>query len=408
MASMSKAVLKNGLWRAKISYRDPKKRNLERKDQRSHIWIEKRTKEELEKEKSKYEAIEKNVIILGTFGDLLDKWYKERLNHNKPKTLNEYRKYLNYFIEDEQLENVYVSEIKHTDINSYLNDYAYEVRRDGKDSREFPVSWSTKNQYFSALGSFFSWCKQNEYIQENPIKKLEKPKRHFVAKELPPQETWEPMWGKIFEALDEENKEELTVLVHLALEMGSRQGELTALEWRHVNFEKNEIIINQNLYENKELGTTKKSKGHIVSISNSMADELKRFKNNQSKLIENRVDKSHNYILKADNQGKPYRNSSIYKKWRRFLGRHSIEYPEGYGNFKFHDIRHYSASFLFQNIDESEGLTMATERISKRLGHSSADFTRRYYIYYVPKDDKASANVFENFRKNIAKSKDSE
>ncbi|WP_373681189.1 hypothetical protein [Enterococcus plantarum] len=54
---------------------------------------------------------------LGTFGDLLDKWYKERLNHNKPKTLNEYKKYLNYYINDEKLENVYVSEIKHTDIN---------------------------------------------------------------------------------------------------------------------------------------------------------------------------------------------------------------------------------------------------------------------------------------------------
>ncbi len=401
MASMSKPVLKNSLWRAKISYRDPKKRNLPRKDQRSHVWVEKRTKEELEKEKSKYEAIEKNVIIMGTFGDLLDKWYKERLNFNKPKTLNEYRKYLNYFIDDEQLQNIYVSDVKHTDINAYLNDYAYEVRRDGKDSIEFPVSWSTKNQYFSALSSFFTWCKQNEYIQDNPMQKLEKPKRHFVAKELPPQETWMPMWGRIFEALDDENKEELTVLVHLALEMGNREGELTALEWKHVNFEKNEIIINQSLYENKELGTTKKNKGHTVSISDSMSKELKRFKENQLEEIETREDKNHNYILKADKFGSPYRNSSIYQKWSRFLLRHGIEYPEGYGNFTFHDIRHYSASFLFLSIDESEGVTLATERISKRLGHSSADFTRRYYIYYVPKDDKASADVFENLRKNF-------
>lgn len=407
MASMSKPVLKNALWKAKISYRDPKKRNLPRKDQRSHVWVEKRTKEELEKEKSKYEAIEKNVIIMGTFGDLLDKWFKERLNFNKPKTLKEYRKYLTYFIGDEKLENVYVSEIKHTDINAYLNDYAYEVRRDGKDSLEFPVSWSTKNQYFSALSSFFNWCKQNEYIQENPMKKLEKPKRHFIAKELPPLETWEPIWARIFEALDDENKEELTVIVHLALEMGSRQGELTALEWKHINFEKNEIIINQSLYEDKELGTTKKEKGHIVSITDSMSKELKRFKENQKEQIENREDKNHNFIFKADNFGSPYRNSSMYQKWCRFLERNGIGYPEGYGNFTFHDIRHYSASFLFQSIDESEGVTLATERISKRLGHSSAGFTRRYYIYYVPKDDKASANVFENLR-NDFKGKDSE
>lgn len=128
--------------------------------------------------------------------------------------------------------------------------------------------------------------------------KLEKPKRHFIAKLLPPVETWMSLWGKIFEALDDENKEELTVIVHLALEMGSRQGQFTALEWKHVNFEKNEIIINQSLYEDKELGTTKKEKGHIVSITDSMSKELKRSQESQKEQIENREDKTTTLFLK--------------------------------------------------------------------------------------------------------------
>lgn len=408
-------VKKKNMWRAKLNYTEPKTKK------RRHPYIYAYTKEELEAERLKKDSLEKGLIILGTFKDLIPKWHGSQLQNTdtKLKTLNEYKKYLDYWIEDENLNNVIVNDMTTNQIKEYLNDTAYFIRRDGKDGN---VSNATKRQYFYAFKNFLSWCLENNYIQSDLMDTIKKPSQKIKPLELPPRSTWMPMWSKIFNALDEEIEEEktanerfntnnfkkieLSVLVHLSLELGSRQGELTALEWQRVDLDNNEIIINQNLNENKEIQSTKAEKNYKISISQSMSDELKMFKILQNDLINNRVDKTHNYVFKADNDGNPYRNSSIYRKWRRFLERHNIDYPEEYGNFRFHDIRHFSASFLFSNIEESESSSKALERISKRLGHSSSDFTRRYYIYYVPEDDKPSSNMFENFRKTIKETKE--
>lgn len=401
---------KTNMWKAKLSWRDPKE------NRRRHTTAEGNNKDDLEAVRLKYVQLEKGQVILGTFSDLVDSWYTAQLQSGtiKPKTMREYKKYLNFWIDGENLGNTVVNDMTTQKIKAYLNDVAYSVRRDDLSA---PVSNSTKRQYFYAIKNFMNWCLENNYVQSDLMNTIKKPSQKVKPIELPPRETWMSMWQSIFEALEQEidkekvkneklgthnfKKIELSVLVHLALELGSRQGELTALEWQRVDLDNNEIIINQNLDENKVIQSTKAEKNYKISITQSMSDELRMFKMLQKDQINHRKDRTHNYVFKADAEGNPYRNSSIYRKWRRFLERHSIDYPEEYGNFRFHDIRHFSASLLFSDIDESESSSKTLERISKRLGHSSSDFTRRYYVYYIPENDKPSSNMFENFRKTI-------
>lgn len=410
MASKSKIVkTKDGLLKVKISYKDPLKRNLLVKDQRSHVTIHKRTIEEIEAEYQKYIAIEKGTIALETFSNLIPKWLEERGVRNKPKTLRLYEQYLNFWIADEQLENEYVANIKQENIVNYLENRAYKTRKDDKDPKEFPVSWSTKNHYFSAIASFFKWATERKYIRVNPMLGLKKPpKQSIVHKKLPPMELWDELWGKIFKALEDKEDEKLTLMIYLALELGLRVGELAALEWSTIYVEECAVMIKQSLDEKRILGATKSYKHTKIKISAELMADLISYKESQKEVIENRVDKKYNFVFTSNNDGRAYTPENISQKWNRFLAEYELDYPKEYGHFNFHQIRHYTASFLFRDMDITEGVDRMTERVSKRLGHATADFTRRYYIDYVPIDnDNASTTVFRNIR-NKSMKKDSE
>ena len=68
----------------------------------------------------------------------------------------------------------------------------------------------------------------------------------------------------------------------IAITTGCREGEIAALEWKYINFDKRTITIEQSLTEVVEKGlvlkTTKNGRDRIVSIPDSLVETLKTHK----------------------------------------------------------------------------------------------------------------------------------
>lgn len=79
------------------------------------------------------------------------------------------------------------------------------------------------------------------------------------------------------------------LLVTLAVISGAREGEIVALEWKHINFDNNTIKIEQSLTlktgEGVKVKSTKTNRVRIVSIPKSLMKLLKDWQ------TENKVEK---------------------------------------------------------------------------------------------------------------------
>lgn len=77
------------------------------------------------------------------------------------------------------------------------------------------------------------------------------------------------------------------VLIHLAMITGCRRGELVALEWSDIDFEKRTISIHKSAYKIKgeptKIKDTKSHKSRKVKIPQYMADMLLQLKDEHTK-----------------------------------------------------------------------------------------------------------------------------
>ena len=137
----------------------------------------------------------------------------------------------------------------------------------------------------------------------------------------------------------------------LLLTLGLRRGELLALKWDHVDFEKSTITIDQNnVYVGKNISKdgfiTKAPKSlsgiRTLCASNKLMDLLKRYYN---KYLE--MGKSGNYndlgYVVCQPDGKPYTPNAITRKFKRFLEKNNLK------DIRLHDLRHTNATLMLKS-----------------------------------------------------------
>ena len=174
-----------------------------------------------------------------------------------------------------------------------------------------------------------------------------------------------------------------------ALFTGMRQGELLALTWDCVDFDKNLILVKQSLTKaskkSGELGfsSTKNHKSRTITVSPSVIKFLRLQKLAQNAL---RIKAGDSWIERnlvfSNSIGDYLSYRTVYDCFKR------VEVKIGAPDVRFHDLRHTYAANCICAGDHIKTL-------QKNMGHATSAFTMDVYGHVFDKMRKRSANRTE-------------
>jgi len=206
-------------------------------------------------------------------------------------------------------------------------------------------SGATLNRYLVALAALYTWSRKNRYTPRT----FESPTRHV-------QKNQESR-GRVRYHTDDERERllaacresawpRLYLLVLMGLTTGARRGELLGLAWRDVDLERGEAYLHD----------TKNGDRRVLVLLPPVLDELGRFKPKDCTTSSALVFRSR---LRPS---QPYSTPKVFNE--------AVE-AAGIKNFRFHDCRHCTASYLAQ-----AGASLL--EIADTLGHRQLRMVQRY------------------------------
>ena len=215
---------------------------------------------------------------------------------------------------------------------------------------------ATINRYKAAISVVFSYACREYDLPDNPVRHIRSlPENNSRIRFLSDDER-----SRLFEACRASDWDKLYLLVLMAITTGSRKGELQSLRWCDVDFVRQTAFIS----------TTKNGQPKVLPLTDAVVDELSKFVQSDSSLI-------FNSEIKKD---KPF---CFYKQWIKTLKLARIE------DFRFHDLRHTTASYLAQN-----GASLL--EIADVLGHKQIQVTKRYAHLCIDHKAKLINSVFKD------------
>ncbi len=234
------------------------------------------------------------------------------------------------------------------------------------------LSYNYKKHLLSILKSIFSFALKNNLVKENITENMPK----FIKSTSKVSQIWSEAEVKKYLPILKNFK--YFDIVCLALETGLRRGELLALTWDCVNFEKETILVNKIYVRSTNfLGfnapKTKAGIREIFLLENSLNILKLRYKNKKSKYI----------FPNEKNYNKPLCPTNLTTSFKTFLNENNIRH------IRFHDLRHIHATFLLNN-------NINHKVLSKRLGHTNIAFTLQTYTHVLRENER---NLFKNLPK---------
>lgn len=207
-------------------------------------------------------------------------------------------------------------------------------------------------------------------------------------------------------------------LVALALRTGMRRGELLALTWDCVDFDKSTIFLKRSISYTPEEGlkykSTKNKNKRIVEVTSEVLDILRLEQEKQLKLKEAATNKKTSEksatgspvkeeTVAKDEKSLPYTDNNLIFCRDNGQPIHPDTPSSWFPNFcidcglprlTFHCLRHTHASHL---LAEGEDISY----VSKRLGHSDITITYKTYFHFIPLEKRDSIkNIESKFKKD--------
>ncbi|HAB7479994.1 TPA_asm: tyrosine-type recombinase/integrase [Listeria monocytogenes] len=259
-----------------------------------------------------------------------------------------------------------------------------QVLRFFDDMEKTGKSVYVRRNTLSTLRSIFTQAVKWKVIKHNPCDGVSPPRRPKKIQKV----YNEADVSKLFKKLKTE-RIDWQVLVSIAVMTGAREGEIAGLEWKHIDLNKQTILFEQTIVEEKGVGVTVRSglkggKDKLVSIPDSLAAllaEYKEVRENEKSAAQEEWTWSEHFFLFTNVNGKPIRTDSIYQRWIKFLEKNGLE------RIRFHDIRHTSASLLI-----AKGVHAKV--IQERLGHADIGTTMNTYSHVFREADQSAADHF--------------
>ena len=257
------------------------------------------------------------------------------------------------------------AEITPDDIDAAMRTLATEPARvyNGRDADGNPIfkakgnqrSGATLNRYQVALAALFTWAKRQRMVPRG----FDSPTRHVEKN----QETR----GRVRYLTDDERDRllaacvesawpRLHVFVLMALTTGARRGELLGLRWCDVNLARGEA----------ELHDTKNGDRRVLVLLPQVIAELERFAPKDAPTSQALVFRSR---LRPS---QPYATAKVFN---------AAVAAAGIKNFRFHDCRHCTASYMAQSgaslLEIADTLGHRQLRMVQRYAHLNTDSRRR-------------------------------
>lgn len=319
---------------------------------------------------AKYEGLNlENENVL--FTAFLDKWLQSVKPILKPATWESYDKTVNGKIKPffEQ-KNYRFREMKPEIFTEYFVYLATEGKSNGKGG----LSYKTVKNIRGVLSSAYEYAIENSYIKDNPVLKSKMPSFAHSIKSDVPEYSAEQVRKLLLFA--KENDSHIYIFLLLALYTGLRKGELLALTWDDVDYDKKLLRVNKSRTGSRKAITTQittpktESSNRKIPLNDTVLEALKAEKKRQDEYAEilgNGYDKSSSFIIRTV-LGKPYINLSAIN---RVVNR--LTEKAGLPHCTIHGFRHSVASILDDN-------GVPIQDISVLLGHESVQTTERIYI----------------------------
>lgn len=203
------------------------------------------------------------------------------------------------------------------------------------------LSPASINRYAAALGAVITWAIRRRVAPKgyvHPCRSIERrPENNERVRYLSDDER-----ARLLEACRRAKWPRLYVLVMLALTTGARKGELLALRWRDVDFERGVALC----------GRSKNGDAKALPLVPVVVEALKPFTGKPDALV----------FPSARNPEKAF---TFEPQWAQALGEAKVS------RFRFHDLRHSCASML-----AASGATLL--EIADVLGHRQLQMAKRY------------------------------
>ena len=174
----------------------------------------------------------------------------------------------------------------------------------------------------------------------------------------------------------------------LCVTVGLRRGELIALRWENIDFEKNILSVRSNMVNGEKGYVIKAPKSEAgtrdIQIGGELVTELSKAR------CQYLMDKmalggrfKDNDLVVRQKDGSPITPDAMTRKWRRFIKMYDLP------DIRLHDLRHSNATALIQ-----AGVNPSV--VQQRLGHSDVNITLNTYTHVLPEMDKEAAQKLDD------------
>lgn len=268
-----------------------------------------------------------------TLADLVDKYISDLLPSKPKNAINTKRNLLWW---KTQLGNYTLADITPAIIAQHRDSLLNSTTMRG--TKRSP---STVIRYLAALSHAYTIAmKEWGWVDDTPLRKVTKPKApRGRVRYLDDNER-----QALLDVCRHSKSKHLYAIVVLAISTGMRHGEILNLHWNQVDLKRGKITLHD----------TKNGDRRSVPLASHALEQIQAL----SKI--RRIDTD--LLFPSQNAKKPI---DTRKPWYTALAKANID------NFRFHDLRHCTASYLAMN-----GATLA--EIAEVLGHKTLSMVKRY------------------------------
>lgn len=370
---------KDGTWEARFTLgRDP---GTGKQIQRSIYG--KTQKEVRQKLQQTTTAIDEGTYVTPsklTVEQWLNAWLEDFCVDVKPRTLDKYRSTVKVRLVP------HLGKIKLCDLSAHHIQHVYNNLLRGADGFRQLSTKSIRDTH-GTLHRALQQAVELDYIKINPSDRCKLPR--IEKTDIKPMESQQI--GAFLRELKGNRYERLFTV---DLFTGLRMGEILALSWDCIDFDKGTLRIYRQLHQVQGkyfYGSLKNDKPRQLTVAPSVLEVLKEQRAQQRlwKLAAGAIWENGEDLVFTDEIGRHLSPNSVRAALHRITEKIGIE------GFRFHDLRHSYAVASLQAGDDLKTL-------QSNLGHHTAAFTMEVYGHCTDEMQQASASRMERFINGVS------
>ncbi|WP_312128497.1 tyrosine-type recombinase/integrase [Lysinibacillus capsici] len=257
--------------------------------------------------------------------------------------------------------------------------------------------WAKKLKRFRMVKSYaakvLDYAIKHGYIDKNPFTLVEMPKKRkqIVLDEAEFENFYErEQLIKLLQSFEQQDNLMVYTIFHVLSYSGMRKGEVLALTWNDINFERSDIRINKAISRGKDcqlyLKTTKNGVVRTIKMDETSMSLLLKWKFQQSKIyLEKGINTSNKKQLVFSNKHNRFIQPVQTQKWlHKVIDKYKLQ------PITTHGLRHTHCSLLFE-------AGASIKEVQERLGHTDVKTTMDIYTHVTKKTKASTIEKFDAY-----------